>query len=91
MEHAIARWLPPEVAHQQPEGGYFLWLRLAEQVDAMQLHRRGLEHGINVTPGPIFSARHAFGNYVRINFGHPWSPQVEGAVKTLGELLRAAS
>jgi DNA-binding transcriptional MocR family regulator len=91
MEHAIARWLPPEVAHQQPEGGYFLWLRLAEHVDAMQLHKRGLEHGINVTPGPIFSARHAFGNYVRINFGHPWSPQVEGAVKTLGELLRAAS
>jgi DNA-binding transcriptional MocR family regulator len=91
MEQAIARWLPPDVGFVQPDGGYFLWLQLPEHVDAMQLHKRGLEHGINVTPGPIFSARHAFGNYVRINFGHPWSPQVESAMKTLGELLRAAS
>jgi DNA-binding transcriptional MocR family regulator len=91
MEHAIARWLPPDVAFARPDGGYFLWLQLADHVDAMQLHRRGLEHGINVTPGPIFSARHAYGNYVRVNFGHPWSPQIENAMKTLGELLRASA
>lgn len=91
MEAAIARWLPPEVSFVRPDGGYFLWLRLAADVDAMQLHRRGLAHGVNVTPGPIFSARHAHGNYVRINFGHPWSGQIEAAVKALGEWVRGAS
>jgi DNA-binding transcriptional MocR family regulator len=87
MEAAIARWLPAEVSFVRPEGGYFLWLRLADHVDAMQLHRRALQHGVNVTPGPIFSARHAYGNYVRINFGHPWSAQIESAMQTLGTLL----
>ena len=46
---------------------------------------------MHAPPGPIFSARHAYGNYVRINFGHPWSAQIDNAMKTLGELLRAAS
>ncbi|WP_044042472.1 aminotransferase-like domain-containing protein [Caballeronia insecticola] len=88
MEAAIARWLPEDVSFVRPDGGYFLWLKLAGHIDAMQLHREALGHGINVTPGPIFSARHAYGNYVRVNFGHPWSGQIEDAVRVLGELVR---
>jgi DNA-binding transcriptional MocR family regulator len=91
MEEAIARWLPAGVEYVRPAGGYFLWLRLPGQIDAMRLHRLALRHGINVTPGPIFSARHAYGNYVRINFGHPWTARIEGAIETLGRLLRELS
>ncbi len=91
MEQAIEKWLPPGIDYFRPEGGYFLWLRLPEQIDAMQLHRLALEHGINITPGPIFSARHAYQNCVRLNFGHPWSPRIESAMQTLGDLLNRLS
>jgi len=87
MENAIERWLPPGIEFFRPTGGYFLWLRLPEEIDAMQLHRAALDHGINITPGPIFSAKHAYENYVRLNFGHPWSPKIESAMQVLGELL----
>jgi DNA-binding transcriptional MocR family regulator len=87
MEQAIARWLPPGVQSFRPAGGYFLWLRLPGQIEAMQLHRLALEYGIDISPGPIFSARHAYQNCVRLNFGHPWTPKPEGAMQTLGDLL----
>ena len=91
MDAALARWLPPDVRWSRPEGGYFVWLELPEAIDAMDLHRLAIERGISVAPGPIFSARHAYRHCVRLNFGHPWAPPVENAIRTLGELLSELS
>jgi DNA-binding transcriptional MocR family regulator len=91
MENAIRRWLPNEVRRTHPTGGYFLWLDLPEAIDAMELHRLAIEQGISLAPGPIFSATHAFEHYVRLNFGHPWSPKIDDAIRVLGELLARPS
>jgi DNA-binding transcriptional MocR family regulator len=71
-----------------PAGGYFLWVECAESVDALQVHRMALDHGITIGPGPMFSARQQFGNFLRLNCGHPWTPVMDGAIQRLGEILR---
>jgi DNA-binding transcriptional MocR family regulator len=91
MDNAIRRWLPDGVRRTHPSGGYFLWLELPEAIDAMELHRLAIEQGISLAPGPIFSATHAFEHYVRLNFGHPWSPKIDDALRVLGELLARPS
>ena len=88
MLSSLARHLPSDVRIQPPEGGYFLWLQLPEQRDAIDIHRRALEQGVSIAPGPIFSARKAFRNCLRLNYGHPWSPIADNAVRTLGGILR---
>jgi DNA-binding transcriptional MocR family regulator len=87
MEAALRRYLPREVRWVTPSGGYFLWLQLPDAVDAMALHRLAIGRGISIAPGPIFSARHAFQNCVRINFGHPRSVKIDGAIRALAEIL----
>ena len=87
METALRRYLPHEVRWVTPSGGYFLWLQLPDAVDAMALHRLAIGRGISIAPGPIFSATHAFQNCVRINFGHPWSARIDGAIRALAEIL----
>ncbi|WDD92280.1 PLP-dependent aminotransferase family protein [Burkholderia sp. FERM BP-3421] len=87
MGDAIARWLPADVRWTRPAGGYFLWLELPGEIDAMALHRLALERGVGLAPGPIFSASHAFGHCVRLNFGHPWSDATDAALRALGGLL----
>jgi DNA-binding transcriptional MocR family regulator len=84
---AIRRWLPTGTQWTIPEGGYFLWLRFEEAIDAMELHRRAIGRGISVAPGPIFSATSAFEHCIRLNYGHPWSPRIDAAIRTLGEIL----
>lgn len=91
MDSAIRRWLPQAVRRAHPTGGYFLWLEFPEAIDAMKLHRLAIEQGVSLAPGPIFSATHAFEHYVRLNFGHPWSPKIDDAIRVLGELLTRAS
>ncbi len=84
---AIARHFPAGVRVAKPEGGYFLWLELPEDVDALEVHRRAIEAHISIAPGPMFSARRQFRNCVRLNSGHPWTEQVDSAVAELGRIV----
>ncbi|EIN02204.1 GntR family transcriptional regulator [Paraburkholderia hospita] len=87
MEQALRQWLPANVHWVRPDGGYFLWLKLPHEVEAMELHRRAISQGLSLAPGPIFSATHGYRQWIRINFGHPLTTKVEGSIKILGQLL----
>jgi DNA-binding transcriptional MocR family regulator len=86
MLEAIARYFPDRVRVTRPQGGYFLWLELPAGTDALALQKRATELGISIAPGPLFSANRRFGNCLRLNCGHPWSPQLDEALRTLGQL-----
>ena len=73
----------------KPAGGYQLWVELGDRLDAIELHRQAIKHGISIAPGPIFSARREFQHAIRLNFGHPWTIRPERAVQTLGQLIDA--
>jgi DNA-binding transcriptional LysR family regulator len=36
----------------------------------------------------LTAAARAFRDHVRINCGHPWSEEIDGAIRTLGKLAR---
>ncbi len=85
---AMETYMPPGTKWTRPDGGYLLWAELGSGTDAIQLHRSALAHGISLAPGPIFSANKAFHHAIRLNYGHPFTPRTEGALKTLGRLIR---
>jgi DNA-binding transcriptional MocR family regulator len=87
----LKRHLPSDTRWIRPDGGYLLWVELPGSVDAIKVHRAALEHGISIAPGPIFSARREFRNFMRLNYGHPWTPKVEAAIRTIGRLIRENS
>ena len=84
---AVERHFPEGTRLARPRGGYFLWLELPRQVDTLRLHQQALARGISTAPGPIFSAKREFGQYLRLNFGHPESSGQQQAVATLGQLI----
>jgi DNA-binding transcriptional MocR family regulator len=73
----------------EPDGGYFVWLELPPGADSLELHRRALQCGISIAPGPIFSPRREYRNCVRLNYGHPWSAELDRAVHQLARLSTA--
>lgn len=85
---AIERHFPQGTRLTAPSGGYFLWVKLPDGVNSLELHRAALKAGISIAPGPIFSAQRGFADYVRVNCGHPWDEGMEAAMATLGKLIR---
>ena len=88
MLSAIARHFPAGTCATRAQGGYFTWVELPTQIDALELHRVAAEQGIGLSPGPMFSPRRAYGNCIRLNYGHPWDAGLREGIAQLGALAR---
>lgn len=84
---AIARQFPEGTRVSSPRGGFVLWVELPAGVDALALHDQALRKRIVIVPGPLFSARQRFTNFIRISAGSPWSDRIAEGISTLARLL----
>ena len=90
MRQAVIRHFPAGIRVTRPAGGFVLWIELPRSVDALALYKVGLENGIAILPGHIFSATDRYNYFIRLNAAS-WSPAAEAAIRTLGDLVRTLS
>jgi DNA-binding transcriptional MocR family regulator len=88
MIAAVGQYFPAGTKVTRPAGGFVLWVEMPRGVNSLELHERALENGISVSPGPMFSARQQYQNFIRLNCGFPWSDRLDQAIRTLGRLAR---
>ncbi|MGE0403105.1 MAG: PLP-dependent aminotransferase family protein [Kofleriaceae bacterium] len=84
---AIALQFPDGTRVSSPRGGFVLWVELPAGVDSLALHDAALRKRIVIAPGPLFSARQRFANFIRISAGTPWSDRVSDGIRTLARLV----
>ncbi|HEY4245176.1 MAG TPA: PLP-dependent aminotransferase family protein [Kofleriaceae bacterium] len=84
---AIALEFPEGTRVASPRGGFVLWVELPPGVDALTLHEQALKRRIVVAPGPLFSARPRFANFMRISAGVPWNERIAEGIRTLARLV----
>ncbi|MBT0570919.1 PLP-dependent aminotransferase family protein [Curvibacter sp. CHRR-16] len=84
----IARYFPMGTKVTRPQGGYFLWVELPPEINALDVHRRAADAGISVAPGQLFSANQRFHHHLRLNYGFHDLAELAAALQQLGALLR---
>lgn len=88
---AVCRSFPDGTRATRPAGGHVLWVQLPPAVDAFVLEQRMAEQRINIAPGPIFSARGRYRNFIRLNTAIPWSSRLESAIAAIGRVAKELS
>lgn len=88
MVQAVAHFFPEGTRVTQPSGGFLSWVEFSPRLDALELHRRALDVGISIAPGPLFSAKQKYRNFARLTFALPWDERTEQAFVTLGRIAR---
>jgi DNA-binding transcriptional MocR family regulator len=87
MADAVARYFPPGCRLSLPQGGLMLWIELPRHVDSREVFALArLEH-IGVAPGAAFSVTRRFDHFIRLQYGEPWSPRIEEAIRKLGLIV----
>ena len=79
---------PGEVRVSTPQGGLAVWVELPHHVDTLAAYSQGLEQGVVITPGPLFSVSGQFANCLRISFAHPWNTSRIQALRGLPAVLQ---
>lgn len=88
LAQGVIRYFPAGTRVTRPLGGFVVWVEMPEHVDSVELYKRALAEGITFAPGPIFSAKGEYRNYLRLN-AERWSERIERAIATLGRLAGA--
>lgn len=91
MASAISDYFPDGCRMTNPGGGLVLWVELPEGTDSLKLYRLAFAKGISIAPGPMFSARRAYGNCMRLNFGFASVQQIRDGVRAIAQLIGPAS
>ncbi len=75
-----ARWT-------DPQGGFFLWLTLPEEIDTEDLFAIALEEGVAYIPGPAFSIGGRFSNALRLAFSAEAPDRAREGVRRLARAI----
>ena len=89
MTEAVCREFPAGTKVTRPAGGMCLWIELPAGLDALAIYEQAMAAKISIAPGPIFSAKRKFLNFLRLNCGNPWSDAIETAIQKLGGIIKA--
>lgn len=88
VSQSVLKYFPEETRFTQPQGGFMLWLELPKKFDSLELYKAAAAKKISIAPGVIFSANGNYRNYLRLNCGRLWRPEIDAAIKTLGTLAK---
>lgn len=88
LRELVAQHFPSGTRISRPQGGYLLWVELPLGTDASAVFEASLAAGICVVPGPLFSPRGRFRNFLRLSAGYPVDDRIAQAVRTVGSLAR---
>jgi 2-aminoadipate transaminase len=87
MLEACGRHFPPGVRWTRPQGGLFLWVTLPAGLDAAEVLKDALEHGVAFVPGGSFFPRGGGENTMRLNFSFATPAMIEEGIRRLGAVL----
>ncbi len=83
----VTQHFPVNIRMSYPQGGYLLWVALAETIDTTALNKQLAHHHISIAPGAVFTASKKFNHCLRINYAHDITPAVREAIATLGQII----
>lgn len=70
LDTALQRHLADQISYRRPEGGFFIWARLADVRDAEALMETAQAHGVGFRPGVRFSSRGGLRDAIRLCFAY---------------------
>jgi len=80
-----------DVQWNTPDGGMFLWVRLPEGMNAVELLPKAVDKGVAFVPGAAFYADHADPRTLRLSFVTASEEQIHIGIAALAQAIREAA
>lgn len=89
MHEALEEFWPESCSWTRPDGGLFLWARVPEGIDTVELLRKAIERKVAYVPGVNFYPHEDGGfNAMRLNFSNAKPEMIVEGIRRLGELIK---
>jgi DNA-binding transcriptional MocR family regulator len=81
-----------DIEFSKPNGGLSLWLKLPENMDALEIYNKCSEQNLSIVPGKVFFIDDtSYNNYLRLSFGAVSNDEIIEGLKILENILSKPS
>jgi 2-aminoadipate transaminase len=88
---AVRDHCAPWVRFDLPDGGFYLWLELSDEVDWEKARQEAVSGGVLCRPGEVFMGREAGARYLRLAYSHVSLAELERGIAVLGKAISTAA
>ncbi len=88
MLESMQEFMPEEVFWTKPEGGLFLWVRLPNGTNSLQLLKVAIDNKVAYVPGTGFYPNGGGENTLRMNFSNASEEKIREGVKRLAGVFK---
>jgi DNA-binding transcriptional MocR family regulator len=89
MLDALEEAMPGGCRWTRPAGGFYVWLRLADGLDAKAMMPQALSSGVAYVPGTGFYSDGSGTRYMRLSYCFPSPDQIREGVQRLAKVIEA--
>jgi len=90
MLRALKAHMPGGVSWSKPDGGFFIWVTLPEDMDGAALLEKAVSDAhVAFVPGHAFFADHSGANTMRLSFSLPDPATIERGIAALAAVIKA--
>jgi 2-aminoadipate transaminase len=90
MLAALDKYAPAGCQWTKPDGGFFVWLRLPDGLDANKLLPEAVEEGVNYIAGTACQADGGGGSHLRLSFSYANPEEVTKGIRRLCAVIERA-
>ncbi len=87
MLAAMEQYFPEGVTWTRPQGGLFLWVKLPEGIDCVELMEEAVEQKVAFVPGTAFYADGRGHDALRLTFSYCPTDMIEEGIRRLGTAI----
>lgn len=77
----------PEAEYIRPDGGFFFWLKLPENIDTVRLFEQAAAHKVGFQIGPKFSSQDGLKNCLRLSFAFYDEAAIADGINRLAQVI----
>lgn len=88
MEHYLHKLSAYGISYDQPQGGFYYWISIPEEINARNLMEACKKRGVLIASGDMFLLREAEQRYIRLCFTHEDAEQIEKGMAVLASILQ---
>ena len=88
MVESLEAMMPAGVTFTRPQGGLFLWVKLPEQLGAVELLQECLKREVAFVPGDAFFPNGGIKNTLRLNYSNMSEERIREGIRRLAEAIK---
>jgi DNA-binding transcriptional MocR family regulator len=89
MNDSLVKNMPPEAQWVVPKGGFYIWITLPENIDALDILKESMSRGAIFVIGKTFDPLGVKKNCLRLSFSHTPEDEIDRGVKIIADALKA--